>query len=167
MRASERLVERAPTLSPSIVRMTRFVFEELGANVVQHSRRPDTGFGFAEARPELSRLQIAFANRGVGFRTSLSANPELQGRLDDDGMAIQLAVTPRISGSSDPRSNMGLGLKMLVDFSDALGADLYIASGEALLRRRTLGGEREDVVTTIPRWQGSWICLDAPLTGAA
>jgi hypothetical protein len=161
--AAESLESQMPSISPSIVRMARFVFEEMGANVVQHSGNVETGFGVAQANANTRRLELAFADCGMGFRASLQRNPELAGRLDDDAQALQLALSPRITGSTTPRTNMGIGLKLLTDFSDLLGGDLWIASGSAMLQRRTTAGQRTNVVRSIPEWRGAWICLDAPL----
>jgi len=160
-RVGDALERLAPPLSPSVVRLTRFVFEELGANIVQHSGRPGTGYGVAVVDPVRRRLELAFADAGVGFRASLQRNPELEGRIADDSEALQLALTPRLSGTAAPRVNMGVGLKALMDFGDLLSAEVSIASGSALLRRATLAGQRTNVVSSIPPWLGSWISFDA------
>lgn len=161
--STDALERRIPGLSPSVLRMARFVFEELGANIVQHSGRPQTGFGVIHVREGGKRLEIAFADRGVGFRKSLQRNPELEGRIADDAEALQIAITPRITGATSPRSNMGIGLSMLVQFADLLGGELWIASGNASLSRRTVGGTRTNVIRSTPGWQGSWLSFDAPL----
>jgi hypothetical protein len=162
--AGTALEAAQPRLSPSILRLARFVIEELGANVVQHSGRPTTGFGAWHAGGSPPRLEIAFADRGVGFRRSLERNSELAGRVADDAEALQLAVSPRVSGTAAPRSNMGIGLKILLDFADLLGGDVWLASGAALLHRRTVaGGQRANVLRAVVPWPGSWVCLDAPL----
>lgn len=162
-KAGNGLELQAPDLSPSVVRMARFVFEELGANVVQHSLAPSTGFGLVHADPTARRFDLAFADCGVGFLTSLQRNPELKGRLHDDAEALQVAINPRITGASNPRTNMGVGLKLLTDFSDLLGGDLWIASGSALLQRRSTAGQRTNVIRSIPEWRGAWICIEAPI----
>jgi hypothetical protein len=143
--------------------MARFVFEELGANVVQHSDAPRTGFGWVDVDETVGRLELSFADAGVGFLASLQRNPELAGRVHDDAEALQLALTARVSGTGAGRSNMGWGLKALVDFSDLLDGDLYVASGAAMLVRRTIGGQRANTLRAIPTWRGTWICLDAAL----
>ena len=158
---ADAMTEVVPSQSPSIVRMARFVFEELGANVVQHSGRPETGYGFAAIDPTRHRLELAFADAGIGFRASLERNPELEGRVSDDGEALQLALSPRITGTSAPRMNMGIGLKTLTDFSDLLGGDLWIASGAALLQRKTTAGQRTNAISSIAPWRGTWISLEA------
>jgi len=151
--------------STSVLRFARFVFEELGANIVQHSRATATGFGLAQAYPTRSRFQFAFADAGVGFLASLQENPELGGRLHEDGEALQIALEPRVSKQGP--GNIGSGLSLLRDFTDRLEGDLLIASGEALLHRRTIGsGARANSVSRIAPWKGAWLCVDAPLPDA-
>ena len=163
-RSADVLESQMPSLSASVVRMARFVFEELAANIVQHSGAAQTGFGCVRARPELRRLELAFADCGVGFRESLQRNLELRGRVADDAEALQLALSPRISGTGPGRTNMGWGLKQLIDFSDLLGGDLWIATGEALFHRKTAAGQRVNTIRAMPPWRGTWICLDAPVS---
>lgn len=161
---ADALVAKSPALSPSVVRMVRFVFEELGANVVQHSAAPRTGIGWADIDTQTRRFTMSFADAGVGIRASLQRNPELAGRIADDAEALQLALSPRISGTGASRSNMGWGLKALVDLSDLLNAELYIASGTAMLTRRSSAGQRTNVIREIPEWRGCWIALEAQIS---
>jgi anti-sigma regulatory factor (Ser/Thr protein kinase) len=164
-RTRDFLESRFPGLSPTTLRAAHFVFEELGANVVQHSGRPDTGFGLASADPRTGRIQIAFADSGVGFRASLERNPELAGRIEDDGQAIQLALDRRIT-SGGP-GNLGIGLSFLGSLAERLGGDLWLASGTALFRQRSAAaGARVANITTTAGWRGAWLCLDAPVPGA-
>lgn len=146
----------------SPLRMARFVFEELGVNIVQHSAAPQTGFGILQGFQE--GLEIAFADAGVGFLASLRRNPEFSERLEDEAEALQLALGKGLTGATEPRRNMGMGLGLLQDFSDRLGGELWIASGNALLRRRTIAGIRTSTVHAIAPWHGSYVCLDAKLT---
>jgi hypothetical protein len=158
------LEKQLPTASPSVLRSARFVFEELGVNIVQHSGAPQTGFGIAQAYPEKGRFQIAFADSGVGFRSSLARNAELQGRVADDAIAIQLAVEQGLSGiGGSQRSNMGIGLSLLRELSDLVHGNLWIASGTALWHRHTVAGRRVSSIQSIDPWDGAWVCLDAPV----
>ena len=151
-----------PPLPPSVVRLARFVYEELGANVVDHSGRVETGFGIVEPQ-ESGRLQLAFAGCGVGFRESVGRNAELAARIADDAEALQLAVASEVSGTGTGRTNMGIGLAQLVRFSDLLDAELWIASGSAVLQRRSVTeGRRVNTIHAIHPWPGAWICLAAP-----
>ncbi len=83
-------------------------------------------------------------------------------RVQDDAEAIQLAVEKGLS-SVGGRTNMGLGLGVLCDLSDRLGAELWIASGTALWHRRTAPhGLRVATTRKVPALAGAWVCLDAP-----
>lgn len=132
--------------------------------MVQHSGAVETGFGQAQFFPATRRIQVAFADAGVGFTASLQRNLELAGRIGSDAEALQLALARRVSGT-EGRRNMGMGLEILRTFSDRLDGDLWIASGEALLHRRTAAGnERVNVISSIRPLRGCWICLDAPVS---
>ena len=151
-----------PELAPSPARMARFVMEELGANIVQHSARASTGFGTAQAWKEPSGFELAFADAGVGFLASLQRHPDLLGRIANEAEALQLALAPGVTGGTDPRRNMGMGLKLLSSFADHLGGELWLGSGDAVLvRRSTASGQRVTTVRATPRWQGAWVCLAA------
>lgn len=93
----------------------------------------------------------------------MQRNPKLEGRIADDAEALQIAITPRATGARSPRSNMGIGLSMLVQLVDLLDGDPWVASGTASLSRRTVGGARTNVIRCTPGRQGSWISFDAPL----
>lgn len=162
--SADCLQARIEGLSSSPLRMARFVFEELGVNIVQHSEAPETGFGILQTFAK--NLELAFADRGIGFLASLQKNPELAGRLEDEAEALQLALGKGMTGTSAPRRNMGMGLGLLQDFSDRIGGDLWIASGSSTLRRRTVAGTRTTTVHANAPWRGSWVCLDAPLATA-
>jgi hypothetical protein len=164
--SADGLEAELPHLSSSPLRMARFVFEELGVNIVDHSAKPETGFGVLQSFAH--GLEIAFADRGIGFLASLQKNPELcpgsrEGRVANDAEALQLALGKGVSGTAAPRRNMGMGLGLLQDFADRLGGELWLASGAALLRRRTVAGARTTTVLARAPWPGSWIALEAPL----
>ncbi len=147
------------SVGSSPIRALRFVAEELAANVVQHSSRPSTGFGAASFEPATRAIEVAFADSGVGILASLQRHPELESRLTDHGEALQVALDPRVSGGT-PGRNMGLGLSLLRDLSDRTEGELWIASGSALLHRRTLvAGQRSNTVTAIDPWPGTWVAL--------
>lgn len=156
------LQQQLPTLASSVRRLARNVIEELGVNVVQHSGAPGTGFAMAQAWPDRPRMQIAVADAGVGFLASFQRHLEFKGRVEGEGEALQLALHTGLTSSSSG-DNSGLGLGMLRDLSDKLRANLWMASGTALLHRRTVGGQRVNTIRPTAGWRGSWICMDASL----
>jgi len=163
--ATRALLESlAPAVPPSTVRATQFVFEELAANIVQHSEAPETGFGLAIADPDARRIRIAFADAGVGFLASLSSNPEFTGRARDDGEAIRLALDPRVPRRGT--GNIGMGLFLLSSLAERVRGNLWIATGSSLLARRAAeDGSRSDSFTPTAGWRGAFLCLDAPVPG--
>ncbi len=162
--ATRALLESlVPAVPPSTVRAAQFVFEELAANIVQHSGAPETGFGMSIADPKRRRIQIAFADAGVGFLASLSSNPEFAGRARDDADAIRLALDPRVSRRGS--GNIGMGLFLLATFAERVKGDLWIATGDALLARRATEGTPSVTMTPTAGWRGAFLCLDAPVPG--
>lgn len=148
---AERFEREAPAAAQSVVRALRFVFEELGANIVQHSGAADTGFG--SVAPSRDGFELALADRGMGFRASLQRHPEFNARIRDDAEAIQIWVSRQLG--------------ILCELSDRLGGELWIASGEALWHRRTAQhGLRVATVRPAPAYRGAFVCLRAPLTPA-
>lgn len=161
---ADALERRVPSLSPSVLRLIRFVFEELCAKVVQHSTAPRTGVGWADVDPAAGLFTLGVTDCGVGILASLQRNPELASRVEDDAAALRLAILPGISGAGPSRRNMGFGLKALVELSDVLDAELRISSGTARLTRRTIVGRRENRTEAIPNWRGTSIELEARLS---
>ncbi len=143
----------------SVLRFARFIFEELGVNIVHHSERTGTGFGMAQAWPQQGRIQIAFADAGVGFRESLCRNYEYRGRIEDDAHAIELCLQQDVSGGGEGHS--GLGLFLLTQLSDKAKGTVRIGSGEALVRRRPDGANHSSGTAG---WQGAWISFDAKIS---
>ncbi len=149
-------------LAPSPVRAAQFVFEELGANIVQHSGRTSTGFGLARADRASGRLQVAFADAGMGYWRSLASNPEFESRIASHAEAIRLALHRRVTRGG--RGNMGLGLHLFAELAERLRGETWIASGDALLERdyaaSAAPAEREHTIAPSP---GAWIVLEVPL----
>jgi anti-sigma regulatory factor (Ser/Thr protein kinase) len=146
-----------PPIPSNTVRAVQFVFEELAANIVQHSGAPQTGFGIVMVDPVTKRIQIAFADAGVGFRASLGANPVLAGRIVDDTEAIRLALDRRASEGNT--GAVGMGLLLLSTFAERVQGDLWIASGEAMTVRGV------DTFEKTAGWRGAFVCLDARVPG--
>ncbi|MDZ4773281.1 MAG: hypothetical protein SGI72_09125 [Planctomycetota bacterium] len=154
------LADRFARFPSSRRRAAAFLFEELGVNIVQHSGAPRTGFGLARGFASEHRLQLSFCDAGVGFLASAQRHPEFAGRLTDEGAVLSLALEKGVSFSNST-ANSGFGLSLLRRLSDELDAHIWLASGNALLHRWSLGGKRVTVVTQTAGWRGAWVCLDA------
>jgi anti-sigma regulatory factor (Ser/Thr protein kinase) len=159
-----RWIAFEPQESSGTIRAAQFVFEELAANIVQHSGAAQTGFGMAAADPVRKRIQIAFADAGIGFLASLGSNPEFSGRIEDDAEAIRLALDRRVSRAAS--GNIGMGLFLLSTFADRVQGDLSIATGDAMLVRRSgQGGRRVETFERTAGWRGAFLCLEARVPG--
>jgi anti-sigma regulatory factor (Ser/Thr protein kinase) len=146
-----------PPIPPNTARAVQFVFEELAANIVQHSGAPQSGFGIVMVDPVTKRIQIAFADAGVGFRESLGRNAALAGRIVDDAEAIRLALDRRASEGNT--GAVGMGLLLLSTFAERMQGDLWIASGEAMIVRGV------DTFEKTAGWRGAFVSLDARVPG--
>jgi hypothetical protein len=158
-RIAREAIERVDGVPPSFERLARRLAEELALNAIEHSGVGGSATVAIHFSKDPWHMQVAAADRGRGFRLALRAPAE--GLSDAEALQLALAHPWR---STDPTTGrLRVGLKQLVDASDLLSGDLYMASGEALLFRRTIAGQRTTALRTISHWQGSWICLDAPL----
>ena len=57
-------VEDMPT---SLVNYSRFLLDELGANIVQHAEADNTGFGVGQAYLQRGFLECAYSDYGIGI----------------------------------------------------------------------------------------------------
>ncbi|MBL8693037.1 MAG: hypothetical protein JNJ88_02980 [Planctomycetes bacterium] len=146
-------------VEPSVHRGLQFVFEEVAANPMQHSKSPQAACGPAQEFPIAGRTQIAFASCGLRFRRSLQRNPELQGRVNSGADVIQLAVEEGGSGMRGHRKR-GLGLHALRNPIDRLRGDVWIHLGDVLC---TVAGKRAALATPTPSRVGWGICIDTPI----
>lgn len=92
------------------MRIVTNTFAELALNAVQHSESPLGAYGFIQFydSPRGRRFVCGVADGGIGVRSSLEKNPQLQDRVDYDWVALELAVRERISGTLEPTRGMGL-----------------------------------------------------------
>jgi hypothetical protein len=115
-----------------------YSMREMIRNVVEHSEADQLGY-CAQYWPSMNKVQIAFLDRGVGIRRTLSCNPLLQISSDHD--ALNLASMPGISGKAyksqkqdtyDMWQHSGYGLYMTSRLCRE-GGSFFIASGDTSL----------------------------------
>lgn len=144
----------------SATRSARFVFEEIASNIVAHSRDGVSGFGSAFLDAATDRLEIAFADCGIGILQSLQEDAELARTIETDKEAIELAVRRRISSKSDSRRHSGVGLTQLLRMADDLQGEAHVYSGDAHLTHRD---ETTIVRDSLPHWRGTIVWVSVPL----
>ncbi len=117
----------------------------------------------AQYRPTANRVDLAFADRGVGVSKTLRRNHRVQVESDID--ALKVALMPGISGSppsrwdkDNPWANSGYGLFMTHRICRE-GGVFTMCSGDALLQ---LSGDRklERTITEVGTVVGMTVMLD-------
>jgi hypothetical protein len=125
-----------------LVKTLAYSFTEIIRNVIEHSQSEDFWY-CAQYWPSRGEAEIALIDCGIGLRTSLSMNPNLQPLLVDDKAAIKYALWPGASGKrhagmpsnpNDPWQNSGYGLYMNYRICNE-GGNFFIASGDTGLFR--------------------------------
>jgi len=83
---------------------------ELHDNIIEHSKRVDTGYIVFEALPD--RFDFVVADRGIGVLSGLRNNP-VYSDLNDAGVALEEALTYGVSGTGMP--DRGAGFKPTIE----------------------------------------------------
>lgn len=118
-----------------------YSLREIFRNVLEHSRA-DTIWYAAQHWPTKQLVELSILDQGVGVRRSLSRNPHLTIRDDED--AIRFALLPGVSGVAfrgGPRQrrdewvNSGYGLFMTSQLCARGGSFLLCSGGRGLLLR--------------------------------
>lgn len=125
-----------------------FSLREVLRNVIEHANADHIWY-CAQYWPEKAEVELALLDQGQGIRSSLSRNPHLRIRSDED--ALRLAIVPGVSGvayaggrqrRTDEWANSGYGLFMTSELC-ARGGSFMICSGATALLRE---GKREVVL---------------------
>ena len=113
-----------------------YAIREIMRNVLEHSSAMRFGI-CAKFYENLSRVEVAILDRGVGLKCSLSKNPHLD--ASDDRRAINYALMPAVSGKafkgsrvkqSGPWANSGFGLYMTNRICRN-GGNFFVATGQS------------------------------------
>jgi anti-sigma regulatory factor (Ser/Thr protein kinase) len=133
------------------------LLSELGGNALEHGG----GHGYlamqvyGEGRRRF--LELSIGDRGPGIRRSLQSNPAI-GPLAGDLHAIQTAVQPKVSGSTEP--TRGSGLYQLLRLVREHGGSVQIRSGAATARWRT---DRPSALgLAVPHLSGTQVTFSLP-----
>lgn len=157
--------------APSVADPIRYVVSELGRNVLEHAESDVGGFVCAQYFRDKKRIAIGMADSGKGILNAMSRYH----RVYDESQAIQLALTPGISGAT-PRiggneTNAGAGLFFIRSIAKVSGNFFTIYSGGTLyklMRKQTVPHmlfgdpfqEGHSLVRDLPRWKGTVIGID-------
>ncbi len=149
-----------------LVNALTYCLREIIRNSFEHSGAVEVSL-CGQYRQSSDRVDVAFADHGMGIRASLSRNPRVSVSSELD--AIKVALLPGISGtggrrprgragSENPWSNSGYGLYMTQRICRD-GGTFTICSGNSLVRL-TQGNEIERTITPVGTVVGLNIQLD-------
>ncbi len=156
--------EQVDEMPTSLFNYSRFLLDELGANIVQHAEAGNTGFGVGQAYTQQGILECAYSDYGIGILGSLSKNLEFLSRIEHDEEAIRLAIEDEVSSNPDHRRNMGAGLYECDRICRRLNGELWVLSGTACLYKKYHKKVcRVDKTVSVPHYHGTWICFRLPL----
>jgi len=129
-----------------------YSLRELLRNVVEHANADHLWY-CAQYWPNKAQVELAIVDHGCGILSTLSRNPHLNIRTDEE--ALRLALLPGVSGvafkgarprRTDEWANSGYGLFMTSELC-ARGGSFMICSGSTAVLRK---GNRERVLLTLP-----------------
>ncbi len=121
-------------LDPGKSELIYYVMSELGRNVLEHARTGAGAFFAAEFYKDQNTIRLGIADVGIGLRASLMRSHAVR----DDLHAIQLALTPGITGTTaregGTEQNAGAGLFFIKSISSANRNFMIICSGDSMYK---------------------------------
>jgi hypothetical protein len=155
--------------SPAAADAIRYVFSELGRNVLEHADTQIGAFVCAQYYAETNRIAVGMADSGRGIFSSIRRSHHAA----DFAEAIYLALTPGISGATPKiggnETNAGAGLFFVKSLAKLSKNYFIIYSGDTMFKLCTAGSsdlyadpkyDRHKIVRGLPRWQGTVIGVD-------
>jgi hypothetical protein len=133
---------------------------EILQNAEDHSESTTpTAFAAGHFRTQ-RRVTFAVADTGVGIRSTLLRKHVLLPE-EDDAVAIEKAIQPRITGAGKPGvpkapHNAGLGLHTTRMFARDCRGAMMVWSGEGCFREPS---HEASEFTIVPRWRGTLVCV--------
>lgn len=162
-------------LSPAHAEPIRYIVTELVRNVIEHAESPHGAFVAAQYYEKSNSIRIGIADVGVGIKKTIGRSHRVSGDLS----AIQLALTPGITGTTaregGTEQNAGAGLFFIKSIASINGDFFGIYSGTALykllkqhsVRRHMLHADpfkdRHSAREDLPRWPGTVVGIDMVL----
>jgi anti-sigma regulatory factor (Ser/Thr protein kinase) len=151
----------------------KYIVSEIVRNVLEHSGSKYGAFVAAQYHKKTNTVRIGIVDTGVGIRETISRFHN----APDDRTAIQLALTPGITGTTSKEGgtdyNAGAGLFFTKSISKTNKDFFVIYSGNALyklLRKQSdskLNGDpfmdRHTLDSQLPIWSGTVVGIDMTL----
>src|SRR3989344_3844386 len=171
------LTEMIPLLhlKPDQVEPIRYIMSELTINVFEHARTDIGAILCAQYYKKSNTIRIGIVDRGIGIKSSIGAVY----RVTNDLQAIQLALTPGVTGTTDriggTEFNAGAGLFFIKSIAKVnrdffviySGSGLYKLLRESSSKRIRLQSnpfkDKHSKNEDLPYWQGTVVGVDINL----
>jgi anti-sigma regulatory factor (Ser/Thr protein kinase) len=152
------------------------IISELVRNVLEHAQTKEGAIVAAQYHKKSNTIRIGISDIGIGIRSSINQSY----KTGDDLEAIQLALTPGITGTTTREGgtafNAGAGLFFIKSIANVNRNFFVIYSGTAmfkLLKRKENKKEiklyadpfldRHTKIKTLPKWEGTVVGIDISL----
>jgi anti-sigma regulatory factor (Ser/Thr protein kinase) len=159
-------------LQPKQVDPIRYVVSELVRNVIEHANSKNGAIVSAQYYKKSNTIRIGIVDTGVGIKKTINQSYP----ADTDLKAIQLALTPGITGTTKREGgtelNAGAGLFFIKAIAKVNHDFFMIYSGKAMFKLLKSGTNRlhadpfEDKHSkseNLPKWNGTVVAIDISL----
>lgn len=147
-------------LDPETTNAVIYCLSELLRNVFEHASSAPGAFLCASHFPKSGRVSLAVVDLGVTIPWHVARRWD---KSVPQEQALQFALEPRVTGSTDLDRNAGLGLFMVRRLSGLMGGLFWVATGDLLARdngHSPPGARSTPVITPIThRWPGTSVAL--------
>ena len=163
-------LDKAPEEAEAI----RYVVSELLRNVLEHAASPEGAVVAAQYYKKTNRISIGIVDTGVGIKKTINQSHQAW----TDAEAIQLALTPGITGTTDREGgtvdNAGAGLFFIKSIAVNNRDFFMLYSGDSMYKLHKRKGDIKYLHTNplddphamregLPKWQGTAVGIDISL----
>ena len=161
-------------LSPEHAEPIKYIVSELVRNVLEHSESKLGGIVSAQYHTKSNTIRIGIVDRGVGILEAI----RFAHTVEDEKQAIQLALTPGISGTTfkagGTELNAGAGLFFIKSIASVNKNFFAMYTGNSLYKllkqndkriklRANPFDDRHSFKSDLPFWQGTVVGVDISL----
>ena len=165
---ARQVIECFQGLETRIAATLKYAVSEIIDNALQHAGFPHGAIVGAQTYPKMPNrlIDMVVADCGIGIRQHLTQHP-LYHNLVDDAEALQIALTPNVTGVYQPRTmderpdpqasqNQGLGLSVVNLLARRNAGRLVVWSGRAIY------DSKQGIAPMPVAWPGTVVFLQLP-----
>ncbi|MBU0978353.1 MAG: hypothetical protein ABIJ03_02715 [Patescibacteria group bacterium] len=166
-------------LEPKQAKPIRYIISELTRNVFEHSESKIGAILCAQYYKKSNTIRLGIVDRGVGVHSTISSVHFVK----NDSQAIQLALTPGITGTTrrigGTDLNAGAGLFFIKSIAKVNRDFFMIYSGSSMYKLLKTGqdsrvkllanplNDKHSIEENLPYWQGTVVGVDLTLDKGA